>query len=87
MAEGTDPEAANKALFNLTKRRVLAILKVQHGADLEAVLALPVTVDDEDAWLHVVEEEEEIEMERMADLRHARGPSLPAVGPIDDIRS
>lgn len=83
----SDPDAAPKAFFNLTKRRVLAILKVQHGADLEAVLALPVTAEDEDGWLRVVEEEEEMETERMADQRHLRNPSLPALGPIDDIRS
>jgi hypothetical protein len=82
-----DPEAEQKTLFNLTKRRVLAILKVQYSSDLEAVLALPVTEEDEDEWMRVAEEEEEEENKRMADQRHARNPSLAILGPTDDIRS
>lgn len=56
-----DPAAGTKALFNEAKRRVLAILKVHHGADLEAVLSQPVTAEDEDTWARIVQEEEEDE--------------------------
>lgn len=81
------PEVDKKTLFNLTKRRVLAILKVQYAGDLEAVLALPVADEDEDEWMRVVEEEEQEEIKRMADQRHIRNPSLAVLSPMDDIRS
>ncbi|GAA5926398.1 Iqg1p [Sporobolomyces koalae] len=76
-----DPEAGNRQLFNLAKRRVIALLKVHHGTDLEAVLAQQVTPEDEDAWARIVEEEE-IEEQRQAAAQ--RKTILPQA---DDIRS
>lgn len=75
-----DPDAAKKALFNQAKRRVLAILKVHHGADLLDVLTQPVNDEDEDAWLRIVEEEEEQERRQAYEQRR------PIIPPIDDIR-
>ncbi|GAA5998808.1 Iqg1p [Rhodotorula paludigena] len=76
-----DPEAGAKHLFNQAKRRVLAILKVHHGNDLEAVLAQQVTPEDEDLWLHIVEEEEAEERRQAHEQRRAVVPQL------DDIRN
>ncbi|CEQ42089.1 SPOSA6832_03856, partial [Sporobolomyces salmonicolor] len=81
--EGTpaDPEAPNKHLFNLAKRRVLAILKVHHGNDLEAVLAQQVTDEDEDTWMRIVQEE-------LVEERHQAQLQRRAVIPqSDDIRT
>jgi Ras GTPase-activating-like protein IQGAP2/3 len=75
-----DPNAGNKALFNQAKRRVLGILKVHHGADLEAVLAQVVTREDEEAWLRIVQEEEEEER------RQAHAQRRNIVPQADDIR-
>jgi Ras GTPase-activating-like protein IQGAP2/3 len=75
-----DPDAESKRLFNQAKRRVLAILKVQHGNDLEAVLAQQVTPEDENAWVVIVEEEEEEERR----LAHAQRRAV--VPQMDDIR-
>lgn len=77
----SDPEAGNRQLFNLAKRRVLAILKVHHGNDLEAVLAQQVTPEDEDTWARIVEEEEMEEQRQAAAQRKALIPQA------DDIRS
>ncbi|GAA5951462.1 hypothetical protein JCM3765_005942 [Sporobolomyces pararoseus] len=76
-----DPEAGNRQLFNLAKRRVLALLKVHHGNDLEAVLAQQVTPEDEDTWARIVEEEE-IEEQRQAAAQRKTVILQP-----DDIRS
>ncbi|BGP03561.1 iqgap-related protein [Rhodotorula toruloides] len=76
-----DPDAESKHLFNQAKRRVLAILKVQHGNNLEAVLAQQVTPEDEDAWIRIVEEEEEEERR----LAHAQRRAV--VPQMDDIRN
>ncbi|GEM11050.1 ras GTPase-activating protein [Rhodotorula toruloides] len=76
-----DPDAESKHLFNQAKRRVLAILKVQHGNDLEAVLAQQVTPADEDTWIRIVEEEEEEERR----LAHAQRRAV--VPQMDDIRN
>ncbi|GAA5964914.1 hypothetical protein JCM21900_000018 [Sporobolomyces salmonicolor] len=76
-----DPEAPNKHLFNLAKRRVLAILKVHHGNDLEAVLAQQVTDEDEDTWMRIVQEE-------LVEERHQAQLQRRAVIPqSDDIRT
>ncbi|GAA5904612.1 hypothetical protein JCM5296_005248 [Sporobolomyces johnsonii] len=76
-----DPEAPNKHLFNLAKRRVLAILKVHHGNDLEAVLAQQVTDEDEDTWMRIVQEE-------LVEERHQAQLQRRAVVPqADDIRT
>ncbi|KAK4704775.1 Ras GTPase-activating-like protein IQGAP2/3, partial [Phenoliferia sp. Uapishka_3] len=76
-----DPEAGKKALFNQAKRRVLAILKVHHGADLEAVLTKAVTEDDEDAWARVVQEEREEEH------RQAQQQQRKMIATANDIRN
>ncbi|GAA6016992.1 hypothetical protein JCM11491_006122 [Sporobolomyces phaffii] len=74
-----DPEAGNRQLFNLAKRRVLALLKVHHGNDLEAVLAQQVTPEDEDTWARIVEEEE---MEEQRQAAAQRKTVIPQPGDI-----
>ncbi|GAA5865578.1 hypothetical protein JCM8547_007655 [Rhodosporidiobolus lusitaniae] len=76
-----DPNAGTKHLFNQAKRRVLAILKIHHGNDLEAVLTREVSQDDEDAWARIVEEEE------MEERRRAHEQRRPVVPQLDDIRN
>ncbi|BGP43492.1 iqgap-related protein [Rhodotorula kratochvilovae] len=76
-----DPEAITKQLFNRAKRRVLAILKVHHGNDLEAVLAQQVTEEEEDLWARLVDEEEEEER------RQAHAQRRSVVPQMDDIRN
>ncbi|GAA5869494.1 hypothetical protein JCM3774_001467 [Rhodotorula dairenensis] len=59
LATGTnasDEETESKQLLQQTKQRVLAILKVHTGSDLESVLACHVTVQDEDEWASVVDD-------------------------------
>lgn len=75
-----DPDAEDKALFNQAKRRVLGILKIHHGRDLEAVLAQVVTQADEEAWLRLVQEEEEEER------RQAHAQRRHVIPQPDDIR-
>ncbi|GAA5820379.1 hypothetical protein JCM10212_002727 [Sporobolomyces blumeae] len=76
-----DPEADNRQLFNLAKRRVLSLLKVHHGNDLESVLAQQVTPEDEDTWARIVEEEE------MEERRQAAAQRKNVIPQPDDIRS
>ncbi|GAA6039162.1 hypothetical protein JCM8097_000443 [Rhodosporidiobolus ruineniae] len=76
-----DPEAGTKHLFSQAKRRVLAILKVHHGNDLEAVLTREVTQEDEDLWAQTVQEEE------MEERRRAQAQRRAAVPQLDDVRN
>ncbi|KAK4049279.1 iqgap- protein [Microbotryomycetes sp. JL201] len=69
-----------KLLFNQAKRRVLGILKVHTGNDLEQVLAQTVTADDETLWSELVEEE--LEEER----QQARAQRRNLISQPDDIR-
>lgn len=66
-----DPTTSSKILFNEAKRRILAVLKIHHGADLEEVLTQVVTPEDEDSWRRIVMEEQD--EERM--LAESRGRS------------
>lgn len=76
----TDPEAVAKQLFSRVKRRVLAVLKVHHGKDLEAVFAQEVTEEDEDLWGQIIDEEEQEE------LHQAQLQGRAVVPPVDNIR-
>ncbi|GAA5972838.1 hypothetical protein JCM11641_003965 [Rhodosporidiobolus odoratus] len=71
LAPQDDADAVNKRLFNQAKRRILAVLKIHHGNDLEAVLAQHVTSEDEVAWSRIVEEEEMEERRRAHAERRA----------------
>lgn len=55
---------------------ILAVLKIHHGANLEAVLTQEVTPEDEDTWRRLCQEEEN-EDRRLAESR-GRSYSLPA---------
>ncbi|KAK4047448.1 iqgap- protein [Microbotryomycetes sp. JL221] len=52
-----DPNAEGKLLFSQAKRKVIGILKVHSGNDLEQVLSQQVTEEDEITWSTIVEEE------------------------------
>ncbi|KAI9846817.1 MAG: hypothetical protein M1838_001140 [Thelocarpon superellum] len=52
-----DPEADVKALFVETKRCILYIIRVQSGGNLLEILVKPITMDDEEKWMALVEEE------------------------------
>ncbi|KAM0790472.1 hypothetical protein ACM66B_003348 [Microbotryomycetes sp. NB124-2] len=75
-----DPHAESKLLFNQAKRRVLGVLKVHTGNDLEQVLAQTVTVEDEQTWSELVEEEFEEERQQ------ARAQRRNVIPQPDDIR-
>lgn len=51
----SEEETTSKRLLQQTKQRVLAILEVHDGADLESALARSVTAEDEDEWARVVD--------------------------------
>ena len=52
-----DPNAESRQLFTATKRLVLYIIKVQSGANLMEILLRPITHEDADRWIQVVQEE------------------------------
>lgn len=85
----TDPEAGKKALFNLAKRRVIAILKVHSGANLEAVLAQPPTEEDEDEWERIVDDEIRGERAMLATGEISNGGGHARMGSVlqNDLRS
>ena len=64
-----DPNAEAKALFTATKRLVLYIIKVQSGSNLMEILLRPISHEDADKWIQLVQEEL-AEKER----DHNRGP-------------
>jgi Ras GTPase-activating-like protein IQGAP2/3 len=64
-----DPNAEAKALFTATKRLVLYIIKVQSGSNLMEILLRPISHEDADKWIQLVQEEL-AEKER----EHSRGP-------------
>ncbi|GAA5985464.1 hypothetical protein JCM10908_006986 [Rhodotorula pacifica] len=72
----------SEQLLRQTKRRVLAILKVHDGVDLESVLARNVTEEDEDEWLRVVDN-----MSNQAASRSRLPSGRPLVDEADDILS
>ena len=52
-----DPNAEARALFTATKRLVLYIIKVQSGSNLMEILLRPISHEDADRWIHLVQEE------------------------------
>lgn len=52
-----DPDSDIKALFTETKRCVLYIIRIQSGANLLEILVKPVTLEDEDKWNNLVQDE------------------------------
>jgi Ras GTPase-activating-like protein IQGAP2/3 len=52
-----DPNAEARALFTNTKRLVLYIIRVQSGSNLMEILLRPITHDDADRWIALVQEE------------------------------
>lgn len=52
-----DPNAEARALFTATKRLVLYIIKVQSGSNLMEILLRPISHDDADRWIQLLQEE------------------------------
>jgi Ras GTPase-activating-like protein IQGAP2/3 len=52
-----DPEAEVKALFMETKRCVLYIIRVQSGPNLMEILVRPITREDDEKWIALLQEE------------------------------
>lgn len=52
-----DPHAEARALFTATKRLVLFIIRVQSGSNLMEILLRPITYEDDDRWIGLVQEE------------------------------
>lgn len=52
-----DPNAEARQLFTATKRLVLYIIKVQSGSNLMEILLRPITHEDADRWISLVQEE------------------------------
>lgn len=79
-----DPNAEPRQLFTATKRLVLYIIRVQSGSNLMEILLRPITHEDADRWLSLVQEEL---AEKNQDRRpgHRRTPS--AFDPRASMRS
>src|SRR5947207_6330520 len=54
----TDPDAEVKALFMETKRYILYIIRVQSGPNLMEILVKPITMEDEEKWHNLLNEEQ-----------------------------
>ncbi|KAI9672347.1 MAG: hypothetical protein M1817_003369 [Caeruleum heppii] len=52
-----DPDAAVNALFMETKRCILYIIRVQSGPNLMEILVKPITMEDEERWQTLLDEE------------------------------
>ncbi|EME83532.1 uncharacterized protein MYCFIDRAFT_137579 [Pseudocercospora fijiensis CIRAD86] len=63
-----DPNAEARQLFTATKRLVLYIIRVQSGTNLMEILLRPITHEDADRWISLVQEEL-----AEKELSHSRG--------------
>ncbi|KAK4504282.1 hypothetical protein PRZ48_005198 [Zasmidium cellare] len=79
-----DPNAEWRQLFTATKRLVLYIIRVQSGSNLMEILLRPITHEDADRWIALVQEEL-TEKDRDRRPGHKRTPS--AFDPRGSIRS
>lgn len=70
-----DPNAEARALFTNTKRLVLYIIRVQSGSNLMEILLRPITHDDADRWIALVNEELAEKPQRPGTSSHKRTPS------------
>ncbi|EME46401.1 hypothetical protein DOTSEDRAFT_168968 [Dothistroma septosporum NZE10] len=52
-----DPNSESRQLFTATKRLVLYIIRVQSGSNLMEILLRPITHEDADRWISLVQEE------------------------------
>ncbi|KAI4086306.1 MAG: hypothetical protein LQ344_007653 [Seirophora lacunosa] len=52
-----DPDAEAKTLFMETKRCILYIIRVQAGTNLMEIMVKPITMEDEDRWATLVDDE------------------------------
>jgi Ras GTPase-activating-like protein IQGAP2/3 len=81
-----DPSAESRQLFTATKRLVLYIIRVQSGSNLMEILLRPITHEDADRWIALVQEEmAEKDHTRQRPAHHRRTPS--AFDPRASVRS
>lgn len=74
-----DPDADAKSLFMETKRLVLYIIRIQSGSNLLDILVRPITAEDDDKWLALLDEEV------INQTRHPRvAPSAYAASTLDE---
>jgi Ras GTPase-activating-like protein IQGAP2/3 len=79
-----DPNAETRALFMATKRLILYIIRVQTGSNLMEILLRPITYEDADRWIALVQEEIE---EKEREQRQSRRPrSAAAFDPRRSVR-
>ncbi|GIZ42016.1 hypothetical protein CKM354_000529700 [Cercospora kikuchii] len=70
-----DPSAESRQLFTATKRLVLYIIRVQSGSNLMEILLRPITHEDADRWISLVQEELAEKEQRNHRPGHKRSPS------------
>ncbi|KAI5356662.1 Putative rasGAP protein [Septoria linicola] len=70
-----DPSAESRQLFTATKRLVLYIIRVQSGSNLMEILLRPITHEDADRWISLVQEELAEKEQQTRRPNHKRSPS------------
>ncbi|PSK60421.1 Ras GTPase-activating-like protein rng2 [Elsinoe australis] len=76
-----DPDADVKALFMETKRLALYIIRVQNGANLLDILVKPISQDDDDKWLALLDEEYSQQHDLKSRRKSAYAPSIVSANP------
>ncbi|GAM85409.1 hypothetical protein ANO11243_034160 [Dothideomycetidae sp. 11243] len=76
-----DPDAEIKSLFMETKRLALYIIRVQSGASLLDILVKPITQEDDDKWLSILDEEYSQQHDIDSRKRSAYAPSIISANP------
>jgi len=71
-----DPDADVKGLFMETKRLILYIIRVQSGANLLEILVKPITPEDDDKWMALLDEEAVNQNDVNAKQRSPYAPSI-----------
>ncbi|KAG8627464.1 hypothetical protein KVT40_004947 [Elsinoe batatas] len=76
-----DPDADIKALFMETKRLALYIIRVQSGANMLEILVKPITQEDDDKWLVLLDEEYSQQNDLRSRRKSAYAPSIVSANP------
>jgi Ras GTPase-activating-like protein IQGAP2/3 len=78
-----DPNAETRAMFMATKRLILYIIRVQTGSNLMEILLRPITHEDADRWIALVQEEID---EKEREQRSSRRPRSAVFDPRHSFR-
>ncbi|PNS20859.1 Ras GTPase-activating-like protein rng2 [Sphaceloma murrayae] len=76
-----DPDADVKALFMETKRLALYIIRVQSGANMLDILVKPISQEDDDKWLALLDEEYSQQNALKSRRKSAYAPSIVSANP------